>query len=171
MQFGNLTIQFGNQTLDNLHRIQSPYRFVSDSIKITKSKSPAMKLFSQSLQSELDRQLELMHVESTHTVHYYEQAIKIMISGLEKLKIFFIKYKFQDKNEEIEFFRDIKPMFAGRLIYYNEIYNIETNNPYGSKKTLRKYYNTELLKLKTFFDENQEFYRYYRTNNRCLETT
>ena len=60
-------------------------------------------------------------------------------------------------------------MFAGRLIYYNEIYNIETNKPYGSKKTLRKYYNTELLKLKTFFDENQEFYRYYRTNNRCLD--
>ena len=26
-----------------------------------------------------------------------------------------------------------------------------------------------MLKLKTFFDENQEFYRYYRTNNRCLD--
>lgn len=169
MQFGNFNIQFGNQTLDNLHRIQSPYRFVSDSIKITKSKSPAMKLFSQSLQSELDHQLELIPVECTHTVHYYEEAIKIMIAGLEKLKTFFIKYKFQDKNEEIEFFRNIKPMFAGKLIYYNEIYNIETNKPYGSKKTLRKYYNTELLKLKTFFDENQEFYRYYRTNNRCLD--
>lgn len=169
MQFGNFTIQFGNQTLDNLHRIQSPYRFVSHSIKNTKSKSPAMKLFSESLQSELDRQLELIPVASTHTVHYYEEAIKIMISGLEKLKTFFIKYKFQDKNEEIEFFRNIKPMFAGKLIYYNEIYTIETNKPYGSKKTLRKYYNTELLKLKTFFDENQEFYRYYRTNNRCLD--
>ena len=27
----------------------------------------------------------------------------------------------------------------------------------------------ELLKLKIFFDENHEFYRYYRTNNRCLD--
>lgn len=169
MQFGNFTIQFGNQTLDNLHQIQSYYRFVSDSIKNTKSKKPAMKLFSESLQSELDRQLELIPVASKHTVHYYEGAVKILSVGLEKLKTFFIKYKFQDKNEEIEFFRNIKPMFAGKLIYYNEIYNIETNKPCGSKKTLRKYYNTELLKLKTFFDENQEFYRYYRTNNRCLD--
>lgn len=128
-----------------------------------------MKLFSESLQSELDRQLELIPVESTNTIQNYEQAIKILIAGLEKLKTFFIKYKFQDKNEEIEFFRNIKPMFAAKLIYYNEIYNIETNKPYGSKKTLRKYYNTELLKLKTFFEENQEFYRYYRTNNRCLD--
>ena len=127
-----------------------------------------MKLFSESLQSELDRQLELIPAES-NTVEYYEQAIKILIEALEKLKTFFIKYKFQGKNEEIEFFRNIKPLFAGKLIYYNEIYNIETNKPYGSKKTLRKYYNTQLLKLKTFFDENQEFYRYYRTNNRCLD--
>ncbi|MBP4141983.1 RteC domain-containing protein [Flavobacterium sp. P4023] len=128
-----------------------------------------MKLFSQSLQSELDRQLELIPVECTHTVHYYEEAIKIMIAGLEKLKTYCLKYKFQDKTEEIEFFRNIKPTFAAKLIYYNEIYTIETNKPYGSKKTLRKYYNTEILKLKTFFEENQEFYRYHRTNNRCLD--
>ncbi|MCK8143299.1 RteC domain-containing protein [Flavobacterium sp. I-SCBP12n] len=128
-----------------------------------------MKLFSESLQSELDRKLELIPLEGAYTVRYYEEAIKILIMGLEKLKTYLIKYKFKDKNEEIEFFRYVKPMFAGKLIYYTEIYNIETNKPYGPKKTLRKYYNSELLKLKTFFDENQEFYRYYRTNNRCLE--
>ena len=63
MQFENFTIQFGNQTLDNLHRIQSPNRFASESIESTKSKKPAMKLFSESLQSELDRQLELIPVK------------------------------------------------------------------------------------------------------------
>ena len=128
-----------------------------------------MKLFSESLQSDLDRQFELMAAETQDPVHYSENAVKILIVGLEKLKTFFIKYKFQGKIEEIEFFRNIKPKIAAKLIYYNEIYNIETNKPYGSKKTLRKFYNTELLKLKTFFDENQEFYRYYRTNNRCLD--
>lgn len=52
-----------------------------------------MKLFSESLQSELNRQLELIPVEDAHTVHYYEEAIKILIVGLEKLKTFFIEYK------------------------------------------------------------------------------
>jgi hypothetical protein len=128
-----------------------------------------MKLFSQSLLSELEHQLDKIHLEMQEPVQYAEESIKISISILEKLKTYCLNYKFQDKNEEIEFFRNIKPTFAAKLIYYNEIYTIETNKPYGSKKTLRKYYNTELLKLKTFFDENQEFYRYHRTNNRCLD--
>ncbi|MBP2283067.1 hypothetical protein H4V97_001385 [Flavobacterium sp. CG_23.5] len=82
-----------------------------------------------------------------------------------------MKYKLLNKKEEIEFFRNIKPKFASKLIYYNEIYTIETNKPLGSQKTIRKYYKAELLKLKVFFDENQEFYRYYRTNNQCLDAT
>jgi hypothetical protein len=98
-----------------------------------------------------------------------EQSVKISISILEKLKTHCIKYKFQNKIEEISFFRETKPLFAAKLIYYNEIYNIETNKPFGSKKALRKYYNAELAKLKSYFNENQEFYRYYRTGNRCLD--
>ncbi|MET0760325.1 MAG: RteC domain-containing protein, partial [Flavobacterium sp.] len=128
-----------------------------------------MKLFSESLMSELEHQLKLIHLEIENPIQSAEQSIKISIFILEKLKTFFIKYKFQNKIEEIEFFRDIKPKFAGKLIYYNEIYNIETNKPLGSQKTARKYYKTELLKLKTFFDENLEFYRYYRIGNRCLD--
>lgn len=128
-----------------------------------------MKLFAESLMSELEHQLKLIHLETENPLQSAEQAITNSVAALEKLKTFFIKYKRLNKTEEIEFFRDIKPKFASKLIYYNEIYNIETNKPYGSKKSLRKYYNTELLKLKTFFDENQEFYRYYRTNNRCLD--
>jgi hypothetical protein len=128
-----------------------------------------MKLFSESLMSELNHQLELIHLETENPIHSAEQAIKSIVSVLEKLKTFFIKYKSLKKSEEIEFFRDIKPKFAGKLIYYNEIYNIETNRPLGSQKTIRKYYKAELLKLKVFFKENLEFYRYYRTGNNCLD--
>lgn len=128
-----------------------------------------MKLFSESLMSEMEHQLKLVHLEMEHPLQSSEESIKIIVSILEKLKTFFMKYKFQSKVEEIEFFRTIKPKFAGRLIYYNEIYNIETNKPTGSKKTTRKYYNTELSKLKTYFNENREFYHYYRTGNRCLD--
>jgi hypothetical protein len=128
-----------------------------------------MKLFSQSLLSELEHQLDKIHLEMKEPVQYAEEAIKISISILEKLKTYCLEHKFKDKIDEIEFFRNIKPQFAAKLIYYNEIYTIETSKPYGSKKTVRKHYTTEISKLKTFFDENQEFYRYYRTNNRCLD--
>ncbi|MFE3872495.1 RteC domain-containing protein [Flavobacterium sp. ZS1P70] len=128
-----------------------------------------MKLFAESLMSELEHQLKLIHLETENQVQLAEQAIKISIIVLEKLKTFFIKYKRLNKTEEIEFFRDIKPKFAAKLIYYNEIYIIETNKPFGSQKTIGKYYKAELNKLKVFFEKNQEFYRYYRTGNNCLD--
>lgn len=128
-----------------------------------------MKLFAESLMSELEHQLKLIHLETENPILSSEQAIKNNVATLEKLKTFFIKYKQLNKKEEIEFFRDIKPKFAAKLIYYNEIYSIETNKPFGSQKTIGKYYKTELLKLKVFFEKNHEFYRYYRTGNKCLD--
>ena len=128
-----------------------------------------MKLFSKSLMSELEHQLKLIHLETENPIQLAEQAIRSSVAVLEKLKIFFIKQKRLNKKEEIEFFRDIKPKFAAKLIYYNEIYTIETNRPLGSQKTIRKYYKAELLKLKVFFEKNQEFYRYYRTGNNYLD--
>ncbi|PIF60619.1 RteC domain-containing protein [Flavobacterium sp. 11] len=128
-----------------------------------------MKLFAESLMSELEHQLKLIHLETENPLQLAEQAIKNSIAALERLKTFFIKYKQLTKKEEIEFFRNIKPKFASKLIYYNKIYTIETNKPLGSQKTMGKYYKAELLALKVFFKKNHEFYRYYRTGNNCLD--
>jgi hypothetical protein len=86
-----------------------------------------MKLFAESLMSELEHQLKLIHLETENPVQSAEQAIKNCIAALERLKTFFIKYKLLNKRDKIEFFRDITPNFAGKLIYFNEIYDIETN--------------------------------------------
>ena len=128
-----------------------------------------MKSFSESLLSELEHQLHAIQLEIEDNVKYYEYAINAVITILEKLKTQVIKYKFQNKVEEIDFFRNIKPQFAGKVIYYNQIYNIESGRPLGSKKAIRKYYTAELTKLKVWCSENQEFYKYYRTGNRCLD--
>lgn len=37
------------------------------------------------------------------------------------------------------------------------------------KKVLDEYFNTELTKLKRFYDNNKEFYSYYRTNSSYLD--
>jgi hypothetical protein len=128
-----------------------------------------MKLFSESLLTELESRLNAIHSQTEEPIQYAEQAIKMLIVILEKLKTTFLNYQFENKSEEIDFFRNIKPQFAAKLIYYNDIYNIETNKPFGSKKAIRKFYNTELTKLETYFTENLEFYKYYRTGNRNLD--
>lgn len=128
-----------------------------------------MKSYAQSLSTELNNQLGLIHLENTEPIEYAEKAISSVVSILEKLKTFFIRYKFENKSDEINFFREIKPQFASKLIYYNEIYTIESLKPFGTSKIQRKFYNSALIKMKDFFDENLEFYKYYRTGNRCLD--
>ena len=120
--------------------------------------------------SDLQSQLKAIHSKTEDPMLYAEQAIKMLITILEKLKTTFINHQFENKLEEIDFFRNIKPQFAAKLIYYNDIYNIETYKPFGSKKAIRKYYNAELIKLETYFAENLEFYKYYRTSNSCLDS-
>ena len=127
-----------------------------------------MQNFSQTLLSKLEKQLKNIN-SSDIKIQQAEKAIYLVIESLEKLKAFFNKYQFKNKEEEIQFFKTIKPKLAAKLIYYNEIYNIEMAKPSGTNKTLKKYYNSHFQKLKTFHKENTEFYKYYRTGNTCLD--
>ena len=52
--------------------------------------------------------------------------------------------------EEIKFFKEVKPQFTSKLIYYNQIYQIERKKPSGGDRILKKYYNNELAKLKEY---------------------
>lgn len=128
-----------------------------------------MKNFSNSLVAELEDQLKTIRSNQDNPIHYAEQAIKASILSMEELKTFFKKYTFECKSEEIAFFKESKPQLASKLIFYNEMYNIEIRKPSGSDKAIRKHYNKELQKLKCFFDENLEFYKYYRIGNSCLD--
>lgn len=128
-----------------------------------------MKLFSESLMQEVECQLKDIYSLTEDPIQQAEQAMKSLKSAFDKLKTKCLKYKFTNKAEEIDFFRNIKPQFAAKLIYYNEIYNIETRKPWGTKKIIRKHFTTELQKIQTFLNENIEFYKYIRTDNYSLD--
>lgn len=49
------------------------------------------------------------------------------------------------------------------------MYRIETKKTSGSTRILKKYYNNELEKLKRYFDDNLDFYKYYRTKSTYLD--
>ncbi|TBX66118.1 tetracycline regulation of excision, RteC [Flavobacterium silvisoli] len=128
-----------------------------------------MKFFTSSLLSELNNQLEVVHSSYPEPILYAEQAVLISIKKLEELKTFFIKYKFESRHEEIEFFKTLKPKFVSILIYYNEIYNIELNKPIGHKKALKRHYSCHIKRLNNFFKENAEFIKYSKSQNNYLD--
>ncbi|MGO3807839.1 MAG: RteC domain-containing protein, partial [Sphingobacterium sp.] len=73
---------------------------------------------------------------------------------------------FTDEQQEIEFFKNIKPQVLGKLIYYNKVFRIETTCPVSNGEIHQSYYENLLKSLKSEYKEsicNEDFYRYYRT--------
>ena len=128
-----------------------------------------MNLKINTLLSDLNEQLNFIDIEFDDTINRCEKAIEIIIVSIQKLKILFLKEKFKNQEQEIDFFKNIKPKFTSKLIYYNVIFKIETKKPHGGERILKKYLNNELDKLKRYFDNNLDFYRYYRTGSNYLD--
>ncbi|WP_317165161.1 RteC domain-containing protein [Flavobacterium ajazii] len=93
----------------------------------------------------------------------------MILKSINTIKKNISKSSFKTDTEEILFFKEIKPQFTSKLIYFNMIYKIEMKRPNGGNRILKKYYHNELLKLKSFFDNELEFYQYYRSGSTYLD--
>lgn len=81
------------------------------------------------LLTDLNEQLNFIDLEIDDTLKRCEKAIEIIIKSVQKLKTLFIKENFKNQEQEIDFFKNIKPKFTSKLVYYNIVYKIETRNP------------------------------------------
>lgn len=117
---------------------------------------------------KLETEINDLEIETDHSIQRIEAVIGIILKCLSEVKKYVLNRGFKNIGEEIHFFKYQKPTIVSKLIYYNAIYKIETKKPYGSKP-IKKYLNDELRKLKRYFDNNLEFYKYYRTNNSFID--
>lgn len=118
---------------------------------------------------ELDNRLEELKVEYDEPIQLAEKAVDLILGYLKDIKLYVLGKGFEEQKDEILFFKKLKPNIVAKLIFYNAIYKIETRKPYGSGKSRKKYIDIELNKLKRYFDNNLEFYKYYRTNSTYLD--
>lgn len=116
----------------------------------------------------LETTIHELEIETDCPIQRIEAVIVLIVNSLSELKKYVLKRGFKNIDEEIRFFKYQKPVIVSKLIYHNAIYKIETKKPYGAKP-VRKYLNDELRKLKRYFDNNLEFYKYYRTNNSFID--
>lgn len=126
-------------------------------------------MWYSNLLSEFDKTLSDYHIEIDDILKLSEVCTQYCETTIGRLRNKFLEQDRIEISDEVNFFKNIKPLFVSRLIYHINVYNIETNRPNGSIKIKRKYLQMELNKLKHYFDENLEFYRYYRTGSNYLD--
>lgn len=87
----------------------------------------------------------------------------------EELREYIHKYNFQDSEEEIYFFKNIKPLILSKLIYYNDIYTFELRKPNGNKEVVKEHYKKKQAAIVDFCNNNLDFYQYYRSKATHLD--
>ncbi len=116
----------------------------------------------QKLQAKMELGLEEIN-QVPDPIQRYDLSIKLLSSTIEELKAFIATYSFQDKDEEINYFRNVAPVFYSKDFYFIKVYEIEILKRTTSRENLRLIYDQELKEIDHFFARNNEFCRYYYT--------
>lgn len=145
----------------------SKYAFTGRAEILVKLKP--MKSFTERLYQALENQLNGVSINQGSECDQLKAAIKLCKKAMSKLRNYVSSYLIENIEDEVYFFRQMKPPFYSKLIYYISIYNFQIKKPTGSDDTVKEYINSELADLKRFFDHNQAFYQYYRSGGNELD--
>jgi hypothetical protein len=116
----------------------------------------------QKLLSEFEGQLEALESGNGDILYKAERGIALVEKCIRKLQKQIVGQDFETQADEIYFFKHVKPQIFSKLIYYIRLFSIESKRPRGKDVAQVKYLQQQIDKLQTFFNENLEFYNYYR---------
>ncbi|MCA4896330.1 MAG: RteC domain-containing protein [Cytophagales bacterium] len=128
-----------------------------------------IKTFSDRLHEKLKQQLEVMSLENSESIAIASKSLQAIKASLIELKGFVRDYPFKEEQEEIQFFKEIKPVFMSQYYYHEKILSIKINEPVGNREELIRYYYQELKLIQDFKNKNCEFYKYCITNSTHLD--
>ena len=90
--------------------------------------------FIYSLKKEVDVKVEQIECSEVSVITKSLEASRVLADAFKQLKLFVLSHNFKNDDDEISFFKEIKPRLCFRLIYYRKVYNIEMNRPIGIDK-------------------------------------
>lgn len=125
--------------------------------------------FTANLKKEIDAKLEEIESSEISAITKSLKASRMLADAFNRLKTFILSYTFNDEEEEIMFFKEIKPKLCYRLIYYRKVYNIEMNRPAGVEKQ-KEYLCEKLDEINKYNSKRLDFIRYYRSGSTHLDS-
>lgn len=120
------------------------------------------------LHEELELKINEVYDEGD-MIKVAERSLLLIDESIRKLKTLVSSHKFENLGEEVYFFKNLKPKFISKFIYYSLVLDLESHKPNAGKKVLKKYYEAEQEKLKNFYTEQSDFYSYYRREATYLD--
>lgn len=128
-----------------------------------------MNEYVRKLRKETDELVDKIESSESNVLKKSIEASHVLAEAFNRLKKYITSYEFNNEEEEISFFKEIKPKFCYRLIYYRKLYNIEMNRPAGVEKQ-KEFLNEELNEINKYNNKRLDFIRYYRSGASHLDS-
>jgi RteC protein len=111
---------------------------------------------------EIDFAIDEIKRNNKDSIVLTTKIVDVIEEKIKELHLWLINYKFETSDQEIYFFKVLKPKLISKLIYYSHIIDIESNAPI-SKNNKIKYYKKQLDRIAQYAKEHKIFYQYYRS--------
>ncbi|HSZ85760.1 MAG TPA: RteC domain-containing protein [Puia sp.] len=112
------------------------------------------------LYEEFIRDLKIILNKNTDDKEKMEFCFRCGIDHWNKLKEKIKQEGFASEEEEINFFKNIKPRFTGEIEYYTQRYHAILFLPLGDTQSQINFWEGELGRLNKFFGSYHEFFNY-----------
>lgn len=121
-----------------------------------------MKKLYAKISDDLEKELKKIESKNDDILILAEKSIEVIHSSLLELRKIVTSTKFKSEQEEIYFFKIVKPKVFSQLIYFVKLFKIEGARPKGSIKLQKKYFELEIKNMQEYFNANPILYQYYR---------
>lgn len=120
-----------------------------------------VKTYTEKLHSELKARIETVEKQSEDHLIALSICFKAVNEAICNLKRFIHRYKFSSEEEEIEFFKKLKPGIVSKYYYYEKVIHLKVNEPISNNESVKSYYEKALIEVQDIIRTNLEFYTYY----------
>jgi len=111
----------------------------------------------------LELDLENLTQKTLDVFTHVEKAIGLCIVAYLDIQKLVVQKSFENAENEIFFFKKIKPQVTSKLTFYRRMAKIESLRPVCTIENQIRYLDHEIQKLHDYFNENGDFYTYYKS--------
>lgn len=118
---------------------------------------------------DLQKKIHHLRLEKSNPLQFAQYALMETDEAIRTVKAWVILHDFDSWEQEIIFFKNLKPKFIGTFIYYSRLVSFLSTLPPSGDKLKRKVYENEFEHLQYFSVQNADFIGYYRRNATYLD--
>ncbi|MBB6681220.1 RteC domain-containing protein [Aequorivita sp. 609] len=110
--------------------------------------------------ADLEQKIVTLNSGSTSVFEEVETGMYFCRKAINKLRKRFLSIELLSPDQECYFFKTIKPIPAGYMIYFISLADFELNRPQTSNRKIKKYIQEKIASYQEYFVEHRTFYKY-----------